>query len=591
MYYSNGNYEAFARPEKPKGVEKKSAYLVGSGLASLAAACFLVRDGQMKGERIHILEEMKLPGGACDGINDAQKGFIIRGGREMENHFECLWDLFRSIPSIETEGVSVLDEFYRLNKHDPNYSLMRASVNRGEDTHTDGKFALSDKAAMQIIKLFFTKDEDLYDKTINDVFDDEFYASNFWLYWQTMFAFEKWHSALEMKLYIQRFIHHIGGLPDFSALKFTKYNQYESLILPMVKYLEAHGVNFQYDTQVTNVIFEITGGKKIARQIVFKRGGKEETIDLIEDDLVFVTNGSCTENSSLGDDDHAPVMNTQPGEGGCWQLWKNIAKQDPSFGRPEKFCSNIHATNWESATVTTLDDRIPKYIEKMCKRDPFSGKVVTGGIITVKDSSWLMSYTLNRQPHFKEQPKNQLVVWVYGLYTDVPGDYVKKPMKECTGTEIVQEWLYHMGVPVAEIPEMAKTGAHCIPCMMPYITAFFMPRTEGDRPQVVPDGCVNFAFIGQFSNTVRDTVFTTEYSVRTAMEAVYTLLDVDRGVPEVFGSCYDVRVLLDSTAKMLDGRKLTDIKLPFIANLIEKKALKKVSGTVIEELLERYKLI
>lgn len=591
MYYSNGNYEAFARPEKPKGVEKKSAYLVGSGLASLAAACFLVRDGQMKGERIHILEEMKLPGGACDGINDAQKGFIIRGGREMENHFECLWDLFRSIPSIETEGVSVLDEYYWLNKHDPNYSLLRASVNRGEDAHTDGKFALSDKAAMQIIKLFFTKDEDLYDKTINDVFDDEFYVSNFWLYWQTMFAFEKWHSALEMKLYIQRFIHHIGGLPDFSALKFTKYNQYESLILPMVKYLESHGVNFQYDTQVTNVIFEIAGGKKVAKQIVFKRGGKEETIDLIEDDLVFVTNGSCTENSSLGDDDHAPVMNTQPGEGGCWQLWKNIAKQDPSFGRPEKFCSNLQETNWESATVTTLDDRIPKYIEKMCKRDPFSGKVVTGGIITVKDSSWLMSYTVNRQPHFKEQPKNQLVVWVYGLYTDVPGDFVKKPMKECTGTEIVQEWLYHMGVPIAEIPEMAKTGAHCIPCMMPYITAFFMPRTKGDRPKVVPDGCVNFAFIGQFSDTVRDTVFTTEYSVRTAMEAVYTLLDVDRGVPEVFNSCYDVRVLLDSTAKMLDGRKLTDIKLPFIANLIEKKALKKVSGTVIEELLERYKLI
>ncbi len=591
MYYSNGNYEAFARPEKPKGVDKKSAYLVGSGLASLAAACFLVRDGQMKGEHIHILEEMKLPGGACDGIKDVQKGFIIRGGREMENHFECLWDLFRSIPSIETEGVSVLDEYYWLNKRDPNYSLMRASVNRGQDAHTDGKFTLSEKASMQIIKLFMTKDEDLYDKTIDDVFDNEFYSSNFWLYWQTMFAFEKWHSALEMKLYIQRFIHHIGGLPDFSALKFTKYNQYESLILPMVKYLEAHGVHFQYDTKVTNVIFDIKGDRKAAKQIVLVHEGKNETIDLIEDDLVFITNGSCTENSTLGDDDHAPVLNTKPGEGGCWELWKNIASQDPAFGHPEKFCSDINATNWESATVTTLDERIPKYIEKMCKRDPFSGKVVTGGIITVKDSSWLMSYTLNRQPHFKEQPKDQLVVWVYGLYTDVPGDYIKKPMKECTGTEIVQEWLYHMGVPESEIPEMAKTGAHCIPCMMPYITAFFMPRTKGDRPKVVPKGSVNFAFIGQFADTVRDTVFTTEYSVRTAMEAVYTLLDVDRGVPEVFNSCYDVRVLLDSTSKMMDGKKLSDIKLPFIANLVEKRALKKISGTVIEDLLQRYNLI
>ena len=227
----------------------------------------------------------------------------------------------------------------------------------------------------------------------------------------------------------------------------------------------------------------------------------------------------------------------------------------------------------------------------MCKRDPFSGRVVTGGIITVKDSSWLMSYTVNRQPHFKAQPGDRLVVWVYGLYTDRPGDYVKKPMKACTGREITEEWLYHMGVPVEEIPEMAATGATCVPCMMPYITAFFMPRTAGDRPKVVPEGCVNFAFIGQFADTVRDTVFTTEYSVRTAMEAVYTLLDVDRGVPEVFGSCYDVRVLLDSTAKMLDGKKLTDLKLPFPMEILEKKALKKASGTAVEELLERYGLI
>ena len=271
MYYSNGNYEAFAHPVKPEGVDRKSAYLVGSGLASLAAACFLVRDGQMKGEHIHILEELSLPGGACDGIHDAQKGFIIRGGREMENHFECLWDLFRSIPSLETEDASVLDEFYWLNKKDPNYSLMRVTENRGEDAHTDNKFALSDKAAMEIMQLFFTKDEDLYDKKINDVFTEEFFKSNFWLYWRTMFAFEEWHSALEMKLYIQRFIHHIGGLPDLSALKFTKYNQYESLILPMVKYLEAHGVHFQYDTRVTNVIFDITPEKKAARKILIDR--------------------------------------------------------------------------------------------------------------------------------------------------------------------------------------------------------------------------------------------------------------------------------------------------------------------------------
>ena len=241
--------------------------------------------------------------------------------------------------------------------------------------------------------------------------------------------------------------------------------------------------------------------------------------------------------------------------------------------------------------MTTLDGRIPPYIQKICQRDPFSGKVVTGGIVTCRDSKWLMSWTVNRQPHFKDQPKDQLVVWVYGLFTDVPGDYVKKPMRECTGFEITQEWLYHLGVPVQDIPDMARNSAHCIPCMMPYITAFFMPRTKGDRPQVVPEGCVNFAFLGQFADTVRDTVFTTEYSVRTAMEAVYTLLDVDRGVPEVWGSVYDVRALLDATVKMRDGKKITDMKLPFMLRFVMNKALKKMHGTVIEELMQRYHVI
>lgn len=589
MYYSSGNYEAFARPQKPVGVDNKSAYLVGSGLASLAAACFLIRDGQMQGDRIHILEELPIAGGACDGIHDSQKGFIIRGGREMENHFECLWDLFRSVPSLETEGISVLDEFYWLNKRDPNYSLMRVTEKRGQDAHTDGKFGLSEKAALEIMKVFMTSDEDLYDLKICDVFTDEFFSSHFWLYWRTMFAFEEWHSALEMKLYLQRFIHHIGGLPDFSALKFTKYNQYESLIRPLVSYLTAHGVQFHYNSRVINVIFDIRGSKKTAGKILYQRDDREEVIELTENDLVFITNGSCTENSTYGDDHYAPRLNTDTS--GCWELWRRIARQDPAFGNPDTFCTDIKATNWESATITTLDDRIPPYIQKIAKRDPFSGRVVTGGIITVKDSNWLMSYTLNRQPHFKEQPKEQLVIWLYGLFTDVPGNYIKKPMSECTGREIVEEWLYHLGVPEQQIADLAARSAHCIPCMMPYITAFFMPRKAGDRPKVVPEGSVNFAFIGQFADTVRDTVFTTEYSVRTAMEAVYTLLDVDRGVPEVFGSCYDIRVLLDAMSKMLDGKKLTDIKLPFLLHVMEKKMLRKISGTVLEELLRKYRLI
>ncbi len=584
MYYTNGNYEAFARPRKPKDVDAKSAWLIGSGLASLSAAAFLIRDGQMPGDHIHILEEAALPGGACDGLNIPELGFVIRGGREMENHYECLWDLYRSIPSLEVENASVLDEFYWLNKDDPNFSKNRATLKQGDSANTGNRFDLSDEAALELMRLFFTPDEDLYDKTIDDVLDEEFYKSNFWLYWQTMFAFEKWHSALEMKLYLQRFLHHIGGLPDLSALKFTKYNQYESLILPLVAYLKENGVQFHYGVKVTNVLFHFLPDKKVAHQMILLRDGKEEVMELTEHDLVFVTNGSCTESAALGDNHHAPKLTVEDGEGSSWGLWKNIAVQNPLFGRPEKFCSDIQATKWESATVTLLDDKIAPYVQEICQRDPYSGKVVTGGIVTVKDSAWLMSWTFNRQPHFKAQPQGQLVGWIYGLYPDEPGDYVGKPMQECTGAEICMEWLYHLGVPENLIEELARESASTVPCMMPYVTAFFMPRAAGDRPDVVPQGCVNFAFLGQFAQTERDTIFTTEYSVRTAMEAVYTLLDVERGVPEVYGSVYDVRCLLD-------GRKLTEMKLPLPLRVAMRAGLDKVEGTTIAELLHRYELI
>ena len=591
MYYSSGNYEAFARPKKPAGVDNKSAYIIGSGLAALTAACYLVRDGQMKGEHVHILEKEQLAGGACDGWKYEDVGYVMRGGREMDNHFEVMWDLFHSIPSIETEGVSVLDEYYWLNKEDPNYSLCRATVNRGEDAHTDGRFDISDKGAMEIMKLFFTPEEDLQDKKITDFFDDEVLNSNFWLYWRTMFAFENWHSALEMKRYIQRYIHHIGGLPDFKALRFTKYNQYESMILPMIKYLESFGVQFHFGVKVVNVQFDCRPERKLATRIDVIRDGQEESIDLTENDLVFITNGGCVENSTMGSQNKPAEFRPEIKAGGGWDMWRKIAAQDPAFGNPDKFCGNPELCNWMSATVETLDQRIIPYIKKICKRDPFTGKVVTGGIVTVKDSSWLLSWTINRQPQFREQPKDHCLVWVYALFSDKPGDYIKKPMRECTGKEICMEWLYHLGVSENEIEDMAEHSANTVPVMMPYIDAFFMPRAIEDRPKVVPDGAVNFAFLGQFAELPRDTIFTTEYSMRTGMEAVYTLLNVDRGVPEVWGSVFDIRALLDATVKLRVGKKATDMKMNLAQELVVKKLLGKIKDTDIEKILKEYNVI
>jgi oleate hydratase len=591
MYYSSGNYEAFARPEKPEGVEHKSAYFIGTGLGALAAGCFLVRDAQMPGKHIHYFEKDPVPGGACDGYKYPGVGYVMRGGREMDNHFECMWDLFRSIPSIETEGVSVLDEYYWLNKKDPNFSLCRATEHQGQDAHTENKFNLSDKAQMEIMKLYFTPDEDLYDKKITDFFDDEVLNSNFWMYWRTMFAFANWHSALEMKLYLKRFVHHVGGLPDFTALRFTRYNQYESMILPMVKYLEAHGVQFHYNTKVTDVRFEIRGTQKTARKVVFEKDGQQDEIDLTEEDYLFITNGGNVENSSIGAQDKACEFKTDIQPGGGWDLWRRIAAQDPAFGHPDKFCGDPEKCNWMSATVNTLDQKIIPYIKKICRRDPFTGGVVTGGIVTVKDSSWLMSWTINRQPQFRDQPKDQCLVWIYGLFSDRPGDYIKKPMRDCTGKEICEEWLYHLGVPADQIEDLASHSANTVPAMMPFVSSFFMPRRAGDRPDVVPEGAVNFAFLGQFAETKRDTIFTTEYSIRTAMEAVYSLMRVDRGVPEVWGSTYDVRDLLAATIQLRDGRPLTDMKMDMKQKIALKEALKKIEGTDVEKLLKEYHVL
>ncbi|ARH89160.1 oleate hydratase [Streptomyces sp. MOE7] len=585
MYYSNGNYEAFARPRKPQGVDQKSAHLIGGGVASLAAAAFLIRDGQMDGSRITVYEASSITGGCLDGIKDREEGYLFRGEREMEDHYECMWDLYRSIPSLDVEDASVLEDFYRINKDRPTYNTRRTTQNRGQPVETEGKMLLSRRAQREIMKLFFTRREDLYDKRFDEVVGEDFFRSNFWVYWQSMFAIAPWHGALEMKLYANRFVHHFHGFSDLSTIKWTRYNQFDSLIRPLLVWLEKHGVTIQYDTRVTNVVFDITPERKVARRIEWLRDEQRGGVDVTENDLVLTTIGSPVEATTWGDHHTPPVWNQEIGEGSIWALWRNIAAQDPGFGRPDKFCTDTEKSSYVSACIVTLDEKIPRYIQQICGRDPFAfdGNVVTGGMVTVRDSNWFLSWNVEREPHFPDQPHDQLMAHAYGAYSlDRPGNYVKKAMRECNGEEIAQEWLYHMGVPDDEIEDLAARSVVCHPCMMPYVTAFFLPRRAGDRPDVVPEHAVNFGFLGQFAeSSPRDVIFTVEYSIRTAMEAVYTLLDIERGVPEPWGSQYDVRALLNSMAVLGDGEKLP-LPAPLVS-LLER--------TDIGELLRQYGLI
>lgn len=559
-----GNFQSLVKAQKNSGDEKRKFYLVGGGIASLAAAGFLIRDGHIPGENITILEALSLPGGSLDGIKDPDKGYIIRGGREMEEFFECTWDLFSSIDSLEEEGKSVLEEFRELNEADPSSSPIRVIEKQGQNAHTDGKLGLNKKSIKELTKLIMAKEEDLSDQTIAEYFSKDFLDSNMWLYWRTMFAFEEWHSLVEMKRYMERFIHHLPKIGDLSSLKFTKYNQYESLVLPLMEYLKKNDVVFKYDTTVTDVDFNFQDEIKIATAIHCTSGGKDDVIELGEKDIIFITNGSMTENSSCGDMDKAPAFDCTIR--GSWKLWKNISAKDESFGHPEVFCEHADKSYWESFTITNKGPKVPDLIKKITGRDPKNGKIVTGGPLTIRDSSWLLTFTVSRQPHFKGQPDNVMIIWAYGLFGDKKGDHIKKAMKDCTGEELVMELFYHLGVPEAELADYVAT-TRVIPVMMPFITAQFMPRKAGDRPAVVPKGSKNFAFIGQFTELPRDTVFTVEYSVRAAMTAVYTLLNIDRKVPEVYPSLYDLRVLGSAIRAMNDG----DEHIGIITFILKKK--------------------
>ncbi len=568
------NYQRI-HPRKPEGIENKRAFLIGSGIASLAVAEYLMRDGYMQGEQITIFEHDGVAGGALDGAGTPEEGFVARGGREMEAHYECLWDLYGQIPSIEEEGRTVLDEFRELNEIDPNFSKVRIIYNRGEK-HRRTDLGLHEKHTHELTKLLLTKEEDLGTQTVDDYFDSSFFQTDMWLYWRSMFAFETWHSVVEMKRYMQRFIHLVPGMSTMRGLVFTKYNQYESLVLPLKKHLESKGVKFVFNTVVTDLDIEITDEEKTVTAIHLESNGKAEVIPATKDDLVFFTNGSMTENSSLGNMDTPPVLDRS--EGAVWHLWKKIAAKDKAFGKPEVFCSDIDKTKWESFTITAKGGKLRTLLEDFAERKFLPHRTATGGIITVKDSSWLMSVTVNRQPQFKNQPEDTTVAWAYALFPDNKGDFIEKKMSECSGRELLQELLYHLGI---DADEMQPYIDECIviPVMMPYITSQFMPRLKGDRPEVIPQGSTNLAFLGQFCEIENDCVFTVEYSVRSAIMAVYGLLGLEKPVPEIYPSLYDIRVL----AKAVKTMKPEDEGI--FSKVIELVLKKKLENTTFESLL------
>lgn len=530
-----------ATHSKASDTTQRKAHLVGGGIAAMAAAAYLIRDGGLLGPNIAIYEEGEVFGGCLDGISMAEKGYVNRGERMFEPNYVCLFDLCSFIPSIDDPQKSIKQDILE-------YAEAFHWNNKARLVDKDGKITnfrelgFNERDRLDMIALTSTPESFYNDKRINDVFTGHFFETNFWYIWQSTFGFEPWHSAIEMRRYMLRFLHMFPSMPTQAGIFRTKYNQYDTIIRPLKNWLVAQGVQFISRTRVVDIDLGIVPEAFTASRIMMIRDGQDVVVEVAPQDIVIATIGSMVADSSLGSNDTAPQMKRTQSSG-AFALWETIAEGRDRLGRPSVFSGSIDHANWESFTVTTRD---PHFFDRMEK---FTGNLTgRNGMVTLKDSSWLITLSLYSQPHYIDQPDDVFVWWGYGLYTDKLGDYVKKPMYQCTGDEILEETFRQLKWD--EDLDRVRKASRVIPCMMPHITSMFLARKAGDRPDVVPEGSTNFGVIGQFVEVPDDVVFTVEYSVRTAQTAVFKLLGLDKKPNPFPRVSNDLKVVWDAYKAM-----------------------------------------
>ncbi|MGN0149110.1 MAG: oleate hydratase, partial [Clostridia bacterium] len=422
-------------------MENKKAYIVGGGIAGMAAAAFLVRDAQMPGENITVYDQLPVFGGSMDACGNAETGYISRGERELEPYMECLWDLFSSIPSIYEEGRTVLDETRECNQQLEINSKHRL-WEKGFVPHDESDRGVSPANQEKMMKMIMTPEEELENISIEQWFNKDFFESNLWYYWAAMLAFQPYESLIEMRRYAVRFMHQLHLIKSLKQILRTKYDQYHILILPLQKYLMDNGVQFVSGTTVTDMDMDIQGKLKTVTALRMTSDGQESVQPVGKDDFVFFTNGSMTQNSTRGSMTEAPVMNRDTEHRGCFTLWEKLAAKSEDFGHPEKFVCDPDKTNFVSATITIKD--YPQLFDYMAEKT--GNQTGTGGVTTFVHSPWFLNYGAALQPVDPDQPDNVQVLFIYGLHSNEMGAYVKKPMNQCGGEEILKEFLYWCGL-------------------------------------------------------------------------------------------------------------------------------------------------
>jgi len=523
--------------------DQSQIYIVGAGIAGLSAAVFAIRDSGIKGENIHLFEERDVLGGALDAKWGRNKSYSMRGARLInERAYQCYFDMLSAIPCLADleemekcggrylEGQrpwrSVKDEIFAFNEtHRLNTVTRLVGKEGARIDHT--KLGLGHIDRIAIIALISIFEEAIDGKRIDEYFRSSFFKTNFWYLFASMFGFEPWHSLIECRRYMRRFFHEAPNITTLKGGWNTPYNNYESIVLPIERWLLKQGVDIQTGVKVTDVDFKPSKTRKSVERLHFLKNGNSAEITVASSDFVFITIGSKVADSRTGGMSKAPGLVTDKMDG-AWMLWERMARRVPDLGNPEAFSGHVDQTKWAVFTVTTKG---PLFAERIRK---YSRVKVQGQqhILSCINSNWGLGLHVPFQPHFRNQPPDTTVMFGYGLYGNTQGNFIKKTMTESTGEELLTELVYHLGF--IEDLDRIKEVTTSIPTTLPYATSQFSPRRISDRPLVVPKGSTNLALLGQFVEIPDDCVFLVDYSVRSAQIGVYRLLNVERELTPVY---------------------------------------------------------
>ena len=323
----------------------------------------------------------------------------------------------------------------------------------------------------------------------------------------------------------------------------TPYCQRQAFIEPLAAWLRPRGVNVLTGAFVKDIGFAPAADRITVDRLDIEREGVATSVAVGPEDIVLVTTGSQAADLSAGSMTEPPKP---PGGGRSVALWRRLAQGRTDFGNPDVYFDPAKAADsrWVTFTVTTTGT---EFIDELTALT--GSKPGTGGLVTLRDSGWVLSLTIFHNPEVLGQPQGANVWWGYGLYPDRDGDFISKPMTECTGAEILEEVVRQLKFDRSLDAIMASSI--CIPCHLPFVNNIWLPRKQGDRPSVVPEGATNLGLIGQYVEVPQEIAFTVEYSTRTAWEAIRTLTKRGPAPPPVYQAEYDPKALLDALMVLL----------------------------------------